>query len=70
MSGKVSFEKSLEELEKIVQNIESGDLSLEESIKNFEKSVKLYKQCKKVLDGAEKKIKILSEDLSEEDYVE
>ncbi|MCB9094879.1 MAG: exodeoxyribonuclease VII small subunit [Halobacteriovoraceae bacterium] len=68
MSKKVSFEKNLEELEKLVEQMESGKLSLEESINNFEKSVKLYQQCKESLDSAEKKIKVLTEELKEEDY--
>lgn len=57
-----SFEKSIEALEKIVEELESGDLSLEASIKKFEEGVKLSKNCSKKLDETEKKISILLSD--------
>ena len=37
----MNFEKSLKQLEKIVEDLESGDMSLEESLKSFEKGIKL-----------------------------
>lgn len=54
-----SFEESLNELEKIAQNIESGNLNLEQAIAEFEKGIKLSKECTEILDEAEKKINIL-----------
>ncbi|THB70358.1 MAG: exodeoxyribonuclease VII small subunit [Gammaproteobacteria bacterium] len=57
-----SFEKSLSELEKIVEKMENGDLSLEESMKQFEKGVELTRVCQTVLDQAEQKVKLLSTD--------
>ncbi len=57
-----SFEASIEKLEEIVNDLESGDLSLEESIKKFEEGVKLSKTCSKKLDETEKKISILLTD--------
>lgn len=56
---KISFEKSISELEDIVMKLENGDLSLEESIKYFQKGVELSKQCSERLDEVEKKISIL-----------
>ena len=41
----INFEKALEELESIVEDLESGDLSLENSLKSFEKGIKLARQC-------------------------
>lgn len=64
------FENSLKELEKIVRELESGEVSLDESLKKFEKGIELYKQCRQTLEGAEKKIKILSDSLKEIDYRE
>jgi exodeoxyribonuclease VII small subunit len=64
----VDFEKSLKELEKIVRELESGDVGLDESLKKFEKGIDLYKNCRQTLEGAERKIKILSESLKELDY--
>lgn len=64
------FESSLKELEKIVRELESGDMNLESSLKSFEQGIELYKKCRQTLEGAEKKIKILSDSLKEIDYKE
>lgn len=64
------FEGSLKELEQIVRELESGDINLDESLKRFEKGIELYKKCRLTLEGAEKKIKILSDSLKEIDYQE
>lgn len=53
---KQSFEEKLEELNKIAEKIEKGDLSLEESVKKFEEGMKISKECNETLDKAEKKI--------------
>jgi exodeoxyribonuclease VII small subunit len=58
---KLSFEEALERLEKIVQDLESGDLSLEESVKSFEKGIELSKLCKKKLESAEERVKKIVE---------
>lgn len=65
-----NFETSLLELEKIVRELESGDVSLDESLKRFEQGIDLYKKCRQTLETAEKKIKILSDSLKEIDYKE
>ena len=57
---KINFEKALQELQKSVQSLESGDLSLEDSLKEFEKGVKLVRSCQTELKKAEKKIEILT----------
>jgi exodeoxyribonuclease VII small subunit len=64
------FESALKELENIVRELESGEVSLDESLTKFESGIKLYKKCRQTLDGAEKKIKILSDSLKELDYKE
>ena len=64
------FESSLKKLELIVRELESGDVSLDDSLKRFEEGIELYKQCRQTLEGAEKKIKILSDSLKEIDYKE
>lgn len=66
----VDFESSLKELEKIVRELESGDVSLDESLKKFEAGIGLYKKCRETLETAEKRIRILSESLKEADYKE
>lgn len=57
-----SFEKSLDELEKIVARLEAGDLPLEESLKLFEEGVKLSRSCRERLTNAERRIEILMSD--------
>lgn len=59
---KESFENSLAELEKIVRQLEDGDLSLEESLELFETGVKLSRECRERLTQAERRIEVLSED--------
>lgn len=72
MTGKTDkdFEASLKKLEQIVRELESGDTGLNESLTRFEEGIDLYKQCRQTLEGAEKKIKILSDSLKEIDYKE
>ena len=64
--SKFDFEKSLNELEKIISKLESNECTLEESISLFEKGVKYTNECKKALEKAEKKITMLNEAESEE----
>jgi exodeoxyribonuclease VII small subunit len=64
------FEASLKELEKIVRELESGEVNLDEGLKKFELGIELYKKCRQTLESAEKKIKILSDSLKELDYKE
>jgi len=65
-----SFETSLNNLESIVEKLESKDLGLEQSLEMFEKGVILYKDCKKHLEKVEKKISKLSDSLKEEEIIE
>ena len=55
------LETSLKKLEKIVSDLENGELPLEESIKTFEEGVKLTKHCQNLLSKAEIKIQKLVE---------
>ena len=57
-----TFESSLLDLEKIVRELEQGDLSLEESLKLFENGVKLSRECQERLNQAERRIEILLKD--------
>ena len=67
MSGKEQgFEESLEKLESIVDNIESGDLSLDESIVKYEEGMKLSKFCTSKLNDIQRKVEILVKDSSGE----
>lgn len=57
-----TFEASLQELERIVRNLENGDLALEESLKLFEDGVKLSRECQERLNQAERRIEVLMRD--------
>tara|TARA_Y100000748_G_scaffold148995_1_gene124566 strand:- start:104 stop:316 length:213 start_codon:yes stop_codon:yes gene_type:complete len=52
-----SFEKDLEKMETLLQEIESGDLALEDNIEKFKLGMELSKKCKKALEEAQQKIK-------------
>ena len=57
----VPFEHALEELESLVEKMETGELSLEESLAAFERGVKLTRHCQSSLKAAELKVKVLTE---------
>ena len=60
------FEKSLAELESLVEKLESGQLSLDESLQQFKRGVELTRHCQDVLDKARQTVEQLldSEDES------
>jgi len=60
-----SFEASLEELERVVKELEKGDLPLEQSLALFETGMKLSSDCKKQLEEAETRVEILMKKGSE-----
>lgn len=51
----------MENLEKIVSELEDGNLSLDDSVKKFEDGIKLSKHCNEILNKAEREITILLE---------
>ncbi len=55
------FEKSLQELEVLVERMEKGELSLEDSLKDFERGIALTRACQTALKEAEQKVQILME---------
>ena len=57
-----TFEASLNDLEKIVKQLEDGDLPLEKSLKLFEDGVKLSRECRERLTNAERRIEVLLQD--------
>lgn len=60
-SSKIDFEKTLAELEQLVDEMESGELSLDQSLTKFEKGVALTKSCQQALKDAELRVNILLE---------
>ncbi len=59
-TSNLTFDDALQQLEVIVQQLESGKLPLEESMKAFERGVQLGKLCNEKLTNAEKKIELLT----------
>ena len=57
-----TFESSLEELERIVRELEQGELTLEKSLELFERGVKLSRECQERLNQAERRIEMLTRD--------
>jgi exodeoxyribonuclease VII small subunit len=54
------FEKTLAELEKLVLNLEEGDLSLDESLSGFKHGIELTRQCQSVLENAQQTVEQLT----------
>jgi exodeoxyribonuclease VII small subunit len=54
-----TFESSLDELEKVVRELEGGDLALERSLELFERGMGLSDTCRKQLEAAETRVEVL-----------
>ncbi len=61
MAQKKTFEENMDNLEKIINDLESGDAPLDKCIEMFENGVKLSNECLKMIDDAQKKITLLTE---------
>ena len=59
---KMNFEQSMKKLERILQELESGDLPLEKAMTKFEEGIQLSKFCTEKLDETEKKVTLLMQD--------
>lgn len=59
MAKKMTFEDSIAQLEKIIEDLESGDLPLDAALKKFEEGVRLSIFCSEKLDETEKKVSLL-----------
>ena len=55
------FERSLDDLEQLVQRMEKGEMSLDESLHAYERGVALFRQCQGALQQAELRVKLLSD---------
>ncbi|TWU21018.1 Exodeoxyribonuclease 7 small subunit [Novipirellula galeiformis] len=59
-SPEIDFEAAVGEVQKIVDNLESGDLGLSESLKQYELGIQRLNQCQGLLEAAERKVTLLS----------
>jgi len=58
--AEVKFEDALKKLEKIIEDLEKGDLSLDEALKKYQEGIELSRVCMQRLENAKKKIDILT----------
>lgn len=66
----VDLEKSLADLESLVEDLESGDLPLETAMKKFEDGIRLTRSCQAALKDAEQKVQILLKDAGGEERLD
>ena len=57
--AEIKFEEALKKLEKIVEDLEQGDISLDEALKKYQEGIELSRVCAQRLDQAKKKIDVL-----------
>lgn len=57
--AEIKFEEALKKLEKIVEDLEKGDLSLDEALKKYQEGIELSRLCSQRLENAKKKIDVL-----------
>ena len=69
LPANTNFEKSLKELESLVEKMEQGDLSLEDSLDHFERGVQLSRACQQALKTAEQKVAILMQKDGQEETI-
>ncbi|CTQ32514.1 exodeoxyribonuclease VII small subunit [Jannaschia rubra] len=60
--GEMTFEQALAELEKVVNQLDSGDVPLEESIRLYERGAELKARCESRLKAAEEKVEQITLD--------
>jgi exodeoxyribonuclease VII small subunit len=58
--AEIKFEEALKKLEKIVEDLEKGDLSLDEALKKYQEGIELSRLCSQRLESAKKKIDVLA----------
>ena len=61
MSDQFTFEEGMQELEQLVQTLESGQMSLEDSFKAYERAAKLRDRLNAILDESDRRIQVLTD---------
>lgn len=64
--AEIKFEEALKKLEKIVEDLEKGDLSLDEALKKYQEGIELSRLCSQRLENAKKKIDVLAKNKKSE----
>lgn len=69
MEKELSFEEKINNLEKIVKELENGDVALDDAINKFNEAIKLANSCNKTLEEATKTVnKVLNKEGNLEDF--
>lgn len=58
--AEIKFEDALKKLEKIVEDLEAGNLTLDEALKKYQEGIELSRVCSQRLDSVKKKIEVLT----------
>ena len=66
----LDLEKSLADLEALVDDLENGDLPLDKAMKKFEAGIKLTRTCQAALKDAEQKVQVLMQSAGGDDVLE
>jgi len=66
----LNLEKALSDLEKLVDELESGELPLEKAMQKFEQGIELTRNCQSALKDAEQKVEILLKSADGEETLE
>ncbi len=66
-TDELSFEQAIDELTCIVSKIEQGQIPLQDSLEQYEKGMALIKNCREILNNAEKRIEKISETRNKQD---
>jgi len=66
----LSFEQAIDQLEQLIEKIESGEVGLEAALKHYEQGTALIKRCRSILDKAEQRIADLTENEAGELQIE
>ncbi len=62
LSNELNYEQAVAELEKLIQEMESGKMPLEENLASYKRGIELIKLCQKLLDQVEQQVKIFEEE--------
>jgi len=64
---KLTYEQAYDELQSIVNLLDEGRQSLEDTIKLFERGQALARRCESLLNQAQKKMRLITEDIDKDD---
>ena len=64
----ISLEEAFTRLQETIENLEKDDITLEQSFQEYQKGMLLVKKCNEIIDKVEKKVLVLNEDGSTDEF--